>query len=169
MILDHTISLDMLIPGIPPRIQVKQGDTTTHGLTILLHANGEPWLIPDNAVPVIRWFAFDPESGESARGIYDALPDGIHAWQYVQNELKLVMIPQMFALPGLVQADVAFTDGADVLATFNFEFYVNRAPATGTAPEIRDTYKVSTLDQLNQTLESLQNQISQLRTELDAM
>ena len=169
MILEHTISLDMLEPGTPPRIQVKQGDTTTHSLNILLFAKGEPWLIPDNAVPVIRWSAFDPETGESARGIYDSLPDGTHAWQYTQNELKLVMVPQMFVLPGLVQADVAFTVGEAVLATFNFEFYVNPAPVNGTQPQLQDYYKVSTLEQLNAALEALQTQITQLRQALESL
>lgn len=167
MILDHSLSLDMLEPGTPTRIQVKQGDTTTHGLTILLFAGTEPWLIPEDTVPLVRWSAFAPESGESARGIYDTLPDGVHAWQFYQNELKLVMIPQMFVLPGLVQADVAFTLGEEVLATFNFEFYVNPAPVNGTQPEIQDYYKVSTLDQLNAALEDLQAQITQLRTDFE--
>lgn len=169
MTLNHTISLDMLEPGTAPRIQVKQGDTQTHSLTVMLYAGGEAWPVPADAVPVIRWFAFDPESGESARGIYDTLPDGVHAWMFTQNQLDLVMTPQMFALPGLVQADVAFTVGEQVLATFNFEFYVNRAPATGGVPEIQDYYKVSTLQQLNETLESLQAQINQLRADLEDM
>ena len=152
MILDHSISVDLLRPVIPPRIQVKQGDTLAHGVTILLFANGAPWDIPQNTIPVIRWFAFDPATGESAQGTYDTLPNGVHAWQYSHNELNLVMKPGMFDMPGLVQADVALTVGETVLATCNFEFYVNPSPANGTEAD----YKTWPTNEMNYELRAVQ-------------
>ncbi len=156
MLMTHKITLDLLDPGTPPRIQVKQGDTLTRSLEITLFAGGEAWPIPAGVTPMVRWFACDPDTGESARGIFDTLPSGVHAWNCAENQLDLILVPQMFALPGLVQADVAMVQEDKVLATFNFEFYVNRAPADGTEPEAQSYYKVATLEQINAAITALQ-------------
>lgn len=176
MMMEHLFSLDLLNPGLPHRIQVKQGDTMTHSLRINLLSGGEPWLIPAEVIPAVRWSACDPDTGRSARGIYDTLPDGGQAWNYSDNQLNLITIPQMFALPGLVQADVLFRLGSKLLATCNFEFYVNRAPADGTEPEAQSYYKVATLEQINAALADLQaaqanadQRIAQLEHEVYAL
>lgn len=163
MLIIHKLSLDLINPGIPERIQVKQGDTLARTMEIQLFANGEAWLIPAGVTPLVRWAASDPDTGNSASGIFDTLPSGANAWNYAQNQLDLVLVPQMFALPGLVQADVAMVQGNKVLATFNFEFYVNRAPANGTEPKAQNYYKVATLDQLNAQLIHLETLITELR------
>lgn len=160
MMITHNLSLDMMNPGSPARIQVKQGDTLTHSLRILLYADGEAWPIPEEATPVVRWFACDPGSGESARGIYDTLPDGVHAWNYTENQLDLLTVPHMFALAGIVQMDVVFVAGEKTLATFNFEFYVNPAPVNGTEAEAQDFYKVATLDQINEAIAAMQSLVA---------
>ena len=157
MFMNHKFSLDMLDPGTPHRMAVKQGDALTHSLEITLFAGGEPWQIPAGVTPMVRWFACDPDTGESARGIFDTLPQGGNAWNYTANQLDLVLVPQMFAMPGLVQTDVALIAEEKVLATFNFEFYVHRAPSDGTEPEIRDYYRVATLEQINDAIAQLQD------------
>lgn len=166
MMLTHNLTLDLLKPEIPARIQVKQGDTLTHSLHLVLLAGGEAWPIPVEATPVVRWFAFDPDSGESARGIYDTLPDGTHAWNFAENQLDLLTVREMFALPGVVQTDVVFVAGEKTLATVTFEFYVNRVPADGTEPEIRSYYKVATLEQINEALALLQEAQADCETAL---
>lgn len=162
MMMTHSFSLDLMTPGAPTRIQVKQGDTMTHSLEISLFAQGEPWPIPGEATPLVRWFALDPESGKSARGIFDTLPNGSNAWNCAENQLDLVLVPQMFALPGIVQADVLFVAGEKTLATANFEFYVNPVPTEGSEPESQSYYKVATLEQINGV-------IGDFQTRLDAM
>lgn len=157
MLIIHTISLDMMHPDTPPRIQVKQGDIYSRGLRILLYCDAEPWSIPAGATPLVRWFACDPDTGESARGIYDTLPDNSHAMQWTGNQLDLVLTPQMLAMPGLVQADVVLVSDETTLATFNFEFYVNPSPADGTEREAESYYRVITLDQINKTFAALQD------------
>ena len=152
----HNISLDMLEPGIPPRIQVKQGDSMSRNVRITLLAGGEPWPVPEGAEPLIRYFAQDPESGEPIRGLYDTLPTGDPAWSCGENQLDILTVPQMFAVPGIVQTDVALRVDADTIATFNFEFYVNQAPANGTEPQAQDYYKIFTLEQLNSAITALQ-------------
>lgn len=166
MLINHELTLDLRNPTAPERIHVKQGDTLTHGLQITLFDNGEPWPIPAEAAPVIRWLACDPESGETALGIYDTLPSGNPAWTAAENQLELVMIPEMFALPGIVQTDVAFVAGDKILATANFEFYVNRSPANGTEAEARSYYKVATLEQINEALEAVQRTQAELDMQL---
>lgn len=166
MMLTHNLTLDLLKPETPERIQVKQGDTLTHSLRLLLLADGEAWPIPAEVTPVVRWFAFDPDSGESARGIYDTLPDGTHAWNFAENQLDLLTVPQMFALPGVVQTDVVFVAGEKTLATVNFEFYVNRAPADGTEPEAQSFYQVATLEQINEAFTAFGEIISHLEHEI---
>lgn len=161
----HNISLDMLEPGIPPRIQVKQGDSMSRNVRITLLAGGEPWPVPEGAEPLIRYFAQDPESGEPIRGLYDTLPTGDPAWSYEENRLDILTVPQMFAVPGIVQTDVALRVDADTIATFNFEFYVNQAPTTGTEPEAQDYYRVVTLEQINQAITELQD----FRTQTERM
>ena len=129
MMLHHNFTLDLLQPGTPHRIPVKQGDTLTHSLDILLTANGEPWIFPADTTPVLRWHASDPGSGKYARGIYDTLPDGVHAWTTAENLLNIITVPQMFALPGLVRADVLLIQGEKTLATFNFEVLCKPRPS----------------------------------------
>jgi len=155
MMIHHNITLDLVEPVQQPRILVKQGDTLTHSLRITLTEAGVPWLPPADAAPVLRWFALDPGSGESARGIYDTLPDGVHAWVLAENQLDFVIAPQLLALPGIVQGDIAFIQGEKTLATFNFEFYVNPVPTSGVEPEILPYYRVATLEQINAALEEI--------------
>lgn len=169
MMITHNLTLDLLKPAISERIHVKQGDTLSHSLRILLCENGAAWPIPAEASPVVRWFAFDPDSGESARGIYDTLPDGTHAWTFAENQLDILTVPGMFALPGVVQADVVLISGEKTLATFNFEFYVNRAPADGTEPEIQNYYKVSSLEQINEALLALEQEIYELKRSISEL
>jgi len=152
----HKLSLDLLEKTTPARIQVKQGDTLSRILEITLFSGGEAWSIPAKVTPMLRWAASDPDTGKTAGGIYDTLPDGSPAWNYTENQLDLVPVPQMFALPGLVRCDVVLVQGERVLATFNFEFYVNRAPQTGTAPEVQNWYKLTSLEQINTAIASLQ-------------
>lgn len=168
MLITHKFSLDFQKPETPVRIQVKQGDSRARALEILLFDSGEAWNIPAGVTPLVRWAACDPDTGASASGIYDTLPWGGNAWNYTGNQLDLIPVPQMFALPGLVQADVALVQDSKVLATFNFEFYVNRAPVSGTQPEVQDYYKVSTLEQLNTELIHLETLITELREDMES-
>ena len=60
MQITHKIALDMMRPEIPPRIQVKQGDSMTRALEITLFCDGEPWIISGDVTPLVRWRACDP-------------------------------------------------------------------------------------------------------------
>ena len=156
MLITHKLSLDLMEPNTPERIQVKQGDTLSRCLEIQLFSGGEAWLIPEDVTPLVRWSACDPDTGETAGGVYDTLPSGSAAWNYAENQLDLMLVPQMFALPGLVQADVAMVQGEKTLATFNFEFYVNRSPVNSTEAQAQSWYKLASLEQINAAIAALQ-------------
>ena len=152
----HKLSLDLTEKAAPARIQVKQGDTLSRSLEVSLFAGGEPWPIPTGVMSQIRWAVSDPVTGEAASGIYDTLPDGTPAWNYAENQLDLIPVPQMFALPGLVRCDVMLIQGEKTLATFDFEIYVNRVPTDGSSTQVQDWYKLSSLEQLNSAITALQ-------------
>ena len=152
----HKLSLDLTEKAAPARIQVKQGDTLSRSLEVSLFADGEAWPIPAGVVPQIRWAVSDPITGQTASGIYDTLPSGAPAWNYTENQLDLIPVPQMFVLPGLVRCDVVLTQGEKTLATFDFEIYVNRVPTDGSKNQVQDWYKLSSLEQLNSAIAALQ-------------
>ena len=156
MTITHKISLDMLRPETPERIEVKQGDTYSRALEISLFCGGEPFVPDAEVTPLLRWCASDPDTGESASGICDTLPDGTHIFQICDNQLIAILPPQMLILPGLVQTDLVLVTPEKTLATFNFEFYVIPVPADGTAPEAGSFYKVASLDQINAAITALQ-------------
>jgi hypothetical protein len=156
MIITHTLSLDLMNPQTPQRIHAKQGDMGSRALEILLFSGGEPFPLAEDVNPILRWFACDPDTGKSASGICDTLPDGSHMFQICENQLIAVLPPQMLAQPGLVQADLLLVSPEKTLATFNFEFYVNPAVVTGSSPEAGSFYKLSSLDQINAAIAALQ-------------
>ena len=162
MTITHEITLDLVSQERPPRIQAKQGEAFTRQVAITLLANGEPWVPPHGTPAVIRYHAHDADKGADTSGIYDTLPDGRTAWTVSENVITLTLIPQMLAAYGIVRVDVAFYAGDAVLATANFDIYVNQAPADGTRAEAGDYYRVSTLDALNAWIEEKEQQLEAL-------
>lgn len=168
MLITHTIALDLLQSGAAPRIQVKQGDMLSHNVELQLFAGGEPWFIPEGAEPVIRWAVQNPDTGEAVQGVYNCMPDGLPAWQIFENRLQFIPAAPMFIQPGLVRTDAAFLVGETVIATCNFEFYVNRAPVNDLQPE-QQNYPVHSLAAIRETLADLQSQIDRLQEAMEAL
>lgn len=144
MFIVHEIELDLRNPGQVSRVQVKQGELFSRQVAIRLYAGGEPWQISKGDSVVIRYH------GPCGEGLYDTLPNGASAWQAEGNILTVHLTPQMMTCHGVIQVDVLFVHQDYVLATGNFEIYVNLAPATGTEPQAQNYYHVSTLDQINE-------------------
>lgn len=169
MFVTHKFTMDLMEKTTPHRIQVKQGDALSRCLEITLFSGGEAWSIPANVTPLIRWSASDPDTGKTASGIFDTLPSGRPAWNCAENQLDLVMVPQMFTLPGLVQCDVVMVQGEKTLATFNFEFYVNRSPVDGIEPQGEDWYKLGSLEQINAAIAGLEEWKAYVERVLDGL
>ncbi len=162
MYINHDISIDMVNPGTPPRVYVKQGDVLSRNVRIRLYANGEPWMIPVDALAAIRYRFYDPETQTQSTGIYDAMEDESMAYVFTGNEFELMPTRAMLAKPGLVTVDVVLLYEGRSLATFDFEFYVNRAVADGTEPQAQSVYRVTTLDAINAEFETLRAAIEAL-------
>ena len=129
MLLNHDIQIDLTNPGPVPRVHVKQGDTLSRNVRIYLYANGEPWPIPDGAAVRIRYNIRDSLSMQERRGSFDTLEDGSPAYIYGENLLEIMPTTELMSLPGLATLDVVLICENQSLATFDFEIYVNRAPA----------------------------------------
>ena len=155
MIIDHTIDMDLVKPGAVPRIHVKQGDARSRNIIINLFADGEPWEIPEDAEAVIRYHHHDPDGLTDTQGIFDTLEDGSPAWLFRGNELQVMPTQALLETSGLTQMDVTFLYEGRTLSTFNFEIYVNRAPATGMEATMQDYYRIVRLDQINAAFDKI--------------
>lgn len=159
MQLTHTIDIDLMNPGAPERIQAKQGESLSRRILLRLFADGASWAVPAGASPVIRYHIHDLEGGEDTNGIYDQFSDGSSACLVSENTILLIPLPQMFQKHCIVFLDVALCMDGITLATCNFEFYVNPAPADGTESAVQSYYRVTTLEQINTSLDAMQEQI----------
>lgn len=166
MIITHPIEIDLVNPGAAPRVQVKQGESLSRMVEVRLLQNGEAWAIPSGTQVAIRYHVHDLDGAEDSTGIYDTLPNGSIAYQYTQNIVQFVPLPQMLARHGLVSTDLVLTIDGMTLATCNIEFYVNRAPNNGTGAGAADYYRVMSLDQINAALDTLRSDVDNLLQEV---
>ncbi len=159
MRLTHTIDIDLMNPGAPVRIQAKQGENLSRRVLLRLFADGESWDVPTGASPVIRYHIHNLEGGEDSSGIYDQFEDGSAAYAVSGNPVLLAPLPRKYQSHCIVFLDLALNRNGVTLATCNFEFYVNPAPADGTEAAVESYYRVTTLEQINDGLAAMQTQI----------
>lgn len=162
MIIEHNITIDLTQPGATPRIQVKQGDVISHRVTLHLYTGGEAWAVPEDAAVMIRYHVHDLDGGEDAVGIYDTLPDDTLAWSISENTISFIPVDDMTARHSIVAADVVLLHETRILSTFNFEFYVNRAPVAETETNFRHYYNVMSLQQIDDQITSLDERVTTL-------
>ena len=62
---------------------------------------------------------------------------------------------EMLANPGLVTVDIVLMHKKRALATFDFEFYVNRAVVSGNEPQQHSSYRLASLDSIQAELDAL--------------
>lgn len=162
MLITHEIDIDLAVPHSTPRIYVKQGDVLSRNVLIHLYVNGTAWNLSANTSVVIRYCAHDAEGQTLSQGIYDTLEDGSPASIFTDNMLEIMPVGAMMARPGLVTVDVLMAEGEKLLATFNFEIYVNRAPVEGTEAEAAGYYRVASLEAINAELDALRAAVTAL-------
>lgn len=162
MYINHDISIDMADPGPTPRVCVKQGDVMSRNVRIHLYENGQPWEIPMEAQAVIRYRVYDPETQTHSTGIFDTVEDASMAYAFAGNQIEVMPVGAMLAKPGLVTVDLVLLCEGRSLATFDFEFYVNRCAADGTEPQAQSYYRVTTLDAINAEFDALRATIEAL-------
>lgn len=162
MYINHDITIDLVNPAAPPRLQMKQGDVLSRNVRVYLLENGEPWKIPGTAQAVIRYHSYDPETQTRITGMFDELENGDLSYLISDNCFEVMPNAAMLAHPGLLTVDILLLYGGRALATFDFEIYVNRTAADGTEPEAQSYYRVSTLDAINAEFDTLRAAIEAL-------
>lgn len=124
MTIIHELTLDLQKKGDLRRIDVVQGDAGTRLVELTLLSGGEPWDIPTQALPAVRYLKPDGTSG-----IYDCLPDGTSCFTFSGNVLSLELSPRMLTCAGAVQVQVELSVQEQRIATFAFLTVVEQAVA----------------------------------------
>lgn len=97
-----------------PVIYAVQDDKYSRNLELSLLANGEKWIIPKDAMVLIRYCKSDGKGGE-----YDTLPDESTAWTAEENILTLTLAPQVLTTPGVVNLAVTLMQNQSQISTFS--------------------------------------------------
>lgn len=137
MIIDHKVQIDLVRPGIAPKISVVQGDTYTRRLIIALFSDRIPWQVPENTVITVQYRKPDRSSGA-----YDTLADGTRAIFVSGNEISAVIAPQILTQSGDVSLMVTLRLGEHTLSTFEIRLWV-QPDSTSSLPDDTATPWVS--------------------------
>lgn len=127
MYINHDITIDLVNPTTPTRLQMKQGDVLSRNVRIYLLENGAPWNIPEMAQALIRYHCYDLETQTRITGMFDELENGDLSYAIYDNCFEVMPDAAMLAHPGLLTVDILLQYDGRSLATFDFEIYVNRA------------------------------------------
>lgn len=119
MIVTYKTATDVVRRTPIPTIHAVQGDSYTREIEVEIFADGEPLLIPEEAVVCVRYSKPDKMGGK-----YDTLPDGTKAYSIEGNMVKVMFAPQMFTAAGNVFVQLEIIDGDNVLSTFSFKMFV---------------------------------------------
>lgn len=124
MIMKHKINMDLQIRSTPPRLAMVQNDIGSRTVEIVMLSGGMAW-VPKNLDNVfLRYRKCDGTGGS-----YDTLPDGVRAWEWEENVIRIRMAPQVLTAPGLVEVQAALLKGKACLATFSFQIDVEADPS----------------------------------------
>lgn len=132
-----------------PEIQAYQGEGLSRKVEFTLKDGDTGWLIPSNVVCMIRFVKPDGHGGA-----YSVLPDNTNAWSVVGNKIVIVLVPQMFDVAGLVEAEAALYWDNKSLTVTNVRIIVDRNPHI-TEEVTSDYYNYQNLEQINSALAKL--------------
>lgn len=125
MIITHKLKMNLEEEGLLQRMEMPLGDAGARMIELLLYANQNLWIIPDDVTVVIRYKKPDGTMGE-----YDTLPDGTAAWSKYDNVLTLHVAPQVLTAAGSVVLYACLYQQEQLLQTFAVEILV-KAPVAG--------------------------------------
>ena len=146
MIITHKVKMDLMQREVTPRVDVVQGDVCTRVLELALFSGGKEWLVPEGVSIAVRYAKPD-----KTKGYYDTMPDGTAAWSAWDNQIAVMLAPQMMTVDGAVMAQVEMIRETKLLATFTIQVYVNANPAIGA---IKSTNYVNWLQWMKEELDS---------------
>ena len=135
MVITHKLKMNLEEGEVVQRLEMPLGDVNSRSIQMLLYAQQNPWVIPDNIEVLIRYHKPD-----GTRGEYDTMPDGSEAWSIADNCLTIFVAPQVLTVAGTVELYAEIFQEAKVLHTFTVEIGVKapfskRAGAFGTSQD----------------------------------
>ena len=117
----HSLTVDLVQPGIQPRLYAMQFDANTRAVAITLLCKGQSWEAPADAALGLSY-----RKSDGTRGFYT---DGITR---SANTVSVTLAPQVLTCPGTVEASLVCTDQeGHRIAAFPFEIQVAADPAAG--------------------------------------
>ena len=115
MKITQELTLDLIKrDNTTPILDLVQGDTARQ-IRLTLLRDGEPWIIPEDAIVILRYAKPD-----GTGGAYDTLEDGSRAWSVQENTITLTLAPQVCTASGVVQLQVSINKEKEQLSTFTF-------------------------------------------------
>lgn len=150
----HNINLDLQRKSNLPVIYVSQDDNSTRYVCATLYNNSSAWAIPSTAVCSVRFKKPNGTNGE-----YDTI-NGETAFSISENNVTVLLAPEMLNVSGDVFASIAFSVDSKILGTFPFVVNVVQNPASGFLESSGGTY-LSTFSAVNEAI----GDMSELKTE----
>ena len=144
------LSADIVNMGVPPIVDVMQGDDGTRVVSVSFFAAGVPWTPPEGVTASV---AFKKPDGTS--GWYDKLHDGAAACTIAGNDVVAELVPEVAQVSGKVNAAIVFQN-ADLQQIASFPIVINVVASPSAGNKISNSYyKVTSLDQLNAELDAM--------------
>ena len=135
MVITHKLAMNLEAKEQTPRIEVSQWDAYTRQIRLLLFEGKTPWVMPEDAVVVIRY-----QKPDGTQGAYDTLPNGEQAWKAQDHALTLTLAPQITTAAGTAMLYAAIFREESVLTTFAVEICVLPAEQSDTSDVASEDY-----------------------------
>ena len=143
MILEQTVTLDLLGMEQYPVVRAKQGDDGSRFLKVAITREGEAYALPAGVTALFRCMK---EDGHSCMNPAVVNEDGT---------ITVELTEQVLAVPGTVWADLCLNgENGAVLSTMSFQIRVEPAPL---GLEVESTNELILLRKLIETAQALKN------------
>jgi len=113
MIAITKIDMDLVRGGRTPSVKLMCEDKLSRAMQICLHADGEAFALPEDCKVLVRYSKPDGTGGS-----YDTLPDGSAAWSIAENQVTVMLAPQVCNVAGKVKLTVTLISGEKELNCF---------------------------------------------------
>lgn len=123
----HKVKIDLLTPGLHPRVYAVQDDICTREVQISLYSGSVSWTPTSGAGVAVGY-----RKSDGTVGIYDTLPDGSSAVSISGNVVTLTLAAQMLTAVGAVETAVTLAEkSGNQITTFAFDVIVSANPGSG--------------------------------------
>lgn len=123
----HKVKIDLLTPGLHPRVYAVQDDICTREVQISLYSGSVSWTPTSGAGVAVGY-----RKSDGTVGIYDTLPDGSSAVSISGNVVTVILAAQMLTAAGTVEAAVTLAEkSGNQITTFAFDVIVSANPGSG--------------------------------------